>query len=249
MRISDDRKLVIQTMVGRVMIFILAPMVFCFIKIAGYRIRDLDKTRKACRKYFRQHRGPWLICANHLTMIDSLILAYAMMPLYQSVFRFDRIPWNVPEKNNFHRNMASRLLCYALKCIPINRCGRRDEVSATLNRCISLLKHKQSLMIFPEGTRSRTGRVGTRDFPYGVGRLLSGVPECKVLCMYARGDHQQDYGFIPGYREVFTVQTEIIQPATNLKGLKAQRDMAGQIVHQLSRMEKKYFAEHRKRHC
>ncbi|RJP81924.1 MAG: 1-acyl-sn-glycerol-3-phosphate acyltransferase [Desulfobacteraceae bacterium] len=249
MQISDDRKLVIQTMVGRVLIFILAPMAFCFIKIAGYRIRDLEKTRKTCRKYFKQHRGPWLICANHLTMIDSLILAYAMMPLYQAVFRFDRIPWNVPEKDNFHRNAAGRLICYALKCIPVNRGGQREGVSATLKKCITVLEKKQSLMIFPEGTRSRSGRICTRDFPYGVGRLMASVPECNVLCMYARGDHQKSYGFIPGYREVFTIRTGILHPVTNLKGLKAQRDMAGQIIRQLSGMEKAYFAEYRKRHC
>ena len=236
-------------MVGRVLIFILVPMVFCFIKISGYRIRNLAGIRKACEKSFQNHHGPWLICANHLTMIDSLVLAYAMMPLVQCAVRFERIPWNVPEKTNFHRNMVSRLICYALKCIPINRGGQRERVNATLSKCIAVLEKKQNLMIFPEGTRSRSGVICTNDFPYGVGRLFCSVPECKVLCMYARGDHQKSYSFIPRYKEVFTVKTEIMQPFTNLKGLKAQRDIAGQIVRHLAKMEKEYFAEHRKRHC
>jgi 1-acyl-sn-glycerol-3-phosphate acyltransferase len=246
MSVSDDQLLMVQTMVGRVVIFILAPMIFCFFKISGYHIRDLEKTRDECRKYFKGHQGPWLICANHLTMIDSLILAYAMMPIYQYTFRFNLIPWNVPEKKNFQRNIFSSMICYSLKCIPISRGGNRDRVKATLNKCMVLLQKHQNLMIFPEGTRSRTGYICTRDFPYGVGRLLNGVPECKVLCIYARGDHQRYHSTLPRYKEVFSVKTEVIRPVTKMKGLKAQRDISGQIIRHLFKMENNYFAEHRK---
>jgi len=246
MRVSDNQWLLIQTMVGRVLIWILAPMVFCFIKLSGYRIRDLEKTRNACKKYFKEHQGPWLICANHLTMIDSLILAYAMMPLYQYIFRFDRMPWNVPEKKNFHRNFFSRIICYALKCIPVSRRGHRDSVNETLSRCKTILKQNQNLMIFPEGTRSRTGLISTRDFPYGVGRLLCCVPECRVICIYARGDHQKEYSLIPRYKEKFSVNAEMIKPFTDAKGLKAHRDISAQIIQHLSIMENQYFAVHRK---
>ncbi len=246
MRVSDNQWLWIQTMVGRVMIWILAPMVYCFIQLSGYRIRDLEKTRRECRKYFTEHQGPWLICANHLTMIDSLILAYAMMPLYRYVFRFDLMPWNVPEKKNFQRNFFSRIICYALKCIPVSRGGHRNSVNETLNRCKTILKQNQNLMIFPEGTRSRTGLISTRDFPYGVGRLLCCVPECRVLCIYARGDHQKEYSLVPGYKEIFSVKMEMIKPVTDARGLKAHRDISAQIIRHLSKMENQYFAEHRK---
>lgn len=246
MQLSDRQWLTIQTMAGRVLIWILAPMAFCFIQIAGYRIRDLEKIRRECRKYFKDHPGPWLICANHLTMIDSLILAYAMMPLYQYIFRFDLMPWNVPERKNFHQNFFSRVICYALKCIPVSRRGNRDSVNETLNRCTALLKQNQNLMIFPEGTRSRTGLISTRDFPYGVGRLLCSVPECRVLCIYARGDHQKEYSLVPGYKETFFIKTEMIKPVTDARGLKAHREISAQIIQHLSTMENHYFAEHRK---
>ena len=246
MRLHERHYLAIQTMVGRILIFLLAPAIFCLLKIAGYRIRDIEGIRQQCRTHFKTHPGPWLICANHLTMIDSLIITYAMMPLSQVVFRFARVPWNVPERDNFHRNILSCILCYALKCIPVNRRGQRDRVRATLNRCIRVLQNKQNVMIFPEGTRSRSGKICLTDFPYGVGRIFCHVPECHVLCIYIRGDRQQSYSFIPQYREVFTVDLQVARPVTGLKGLRAHRDIAGQIIGQLSGMEDRYFAMHRK---
>lgn len=234
-----------QTMVGQILIFLLAPTIFCLLKAAGYRIRDIDGIRSQCRNHFRRHPGPWLICSNHLTMIDSLIVTYSMLSLSQVVFRFARVPWNVPEKDNFHRNIVSRFLCYALKCIPVNRLGQRDGIRATLNRCIRVLKNKQNVMIFPEGTRSRSGRICMDDFPYGTGRIFCHVPDCKVLCIYIRGDHQRAYSVVPRYREIFTVDVRVVQPVTGLKGLRAHRDVAGQIIGQLAGMEDRYFAMHR----
>jgi len=181
-------------------------------------------------------------------MVDSVIIAYAMMSISQYAFRVDIIPWNIPEKNNFQKNILSSILCFILKCIPINRLGDRGKVRSTLGKCEILLKNKQSLMIFPEGTRSRTGRINTQDFPYGVGRLLCSVPECKVLCIYSRGDGQNTYSTIPKRKEIFTVKSEVIQPISKFKGLKAQRDFSGQIISHLSKMEITYYAEHQKRY-
>ena len=246
MRLDERHYLATQTMVGQILIFFLAPAIVGLLKLAGYRIRDIEGIRRQCRTHFRTYSGPWLICANHLTMIDSLIITYAMMPLAQIVFRFARVPWNVPEKDNFHRNIVSRILCYALKCIPVNRRGQRDSIRATLNRCIRVLKNNQPVMIFPEGTRSRSGRICMDDFPYGVGRIFCHVPDCHVLCIYIRGDHQQSYSFIPQYREMFTLDIQVVRPVTDRKGLRAHRDIAGQIIGQLAGMEDRYFAKHRK---
>ena len=230
-----------QYFVGRLTVFSAAPLIFLAIKAAGYRVKDLGKVRGTVRKLMARHPGPWLICANHLTLIDSVILAYAMMPTYRYMFQYKLLPWNVPEQMNFNRNLLVGLACFLTKCIPIIRGGDREAVKSTLSKCSFLLNKGESLMIFPEGTRSRSGRVNTEDFPYGVGRLFCNVPGCRVMTVYLRGVGQTTYSKFPRYGETFTVRVAEFVPETGLKGLRAQRDCAKQIVTRLSEMEEGYF--------
>jgi len=230
---------------GQLTVFITAPLIRLAIKAAGYRVRDLSKVRKTVAKMMDNHHGPWLICANHLTLIDSVILAYAMMPIHRYMFQYKLLPWNVPEQMNFNSNIFVGLACFLTKCIPIIRGGDRDAVKSTLGKCAFLLNKGENLMIFPEGTRSRSGLVNTRDFPYGVGRLVCNIPDCRVMCIYLRGDGQKKYSNFPRYVETFTMRAEECRPKTELKGLRAQRDCATQIVERLSQMEKDYFKSYR----
>ncbi len=234
-----------QYIVGRLTVFVVAPLILLAIKAAGYRVRDLNKFRKTVSDLLDVHPGPWLICANHLTLIDSVILGYAMMPTYHYMFQYNLLPWNVPERMNFNRNIFVGLACFLTKCIPIIRGGDRDAVKSTLEKCTYLLNKGENLMIFPEGTRSRSGRVNTEDFPYGVGRFFCSIPGCRVMTVYLRGDGQKTYTNFPRYGETFSMTVEECRPKTGLKGLRAQRDCAGQIVEHLSNMEKKYFESHR----
>ena len=62
-----------------------------------------------------------MICANHLTMIDSLILTYGLLSGQDHLRRYDRVPWNLPERANFQSHFILIFLCYLAKCIPISR--------------------------------------------------------------------------------------------------------------------------------
>jgi 1-acyl-sn-glycerol-3-phosphate acyltransferase len=130
----------------------------------------------------KEHPGPWLICANHLTMIDSAILAWAMFPVWKAMFFPGVLPWNLPEKDNFGRSFALHVLCYLLKCVPVRRRGDRRRLQADLQKCLAILGKRESILVFPEGTRSRSGRVDGQNVSYGVGRFLAGIPECRVIC-------------------------------------------------------------------
>ena len=231
-----------QYVMGRLTVFVTAPLILLAIKAAGYRVRELNNVRGAVSKMMDDHPGPWLICANHLTLIDSVILAYAMIPTYRYLFQYKSLPWNVPEQMNFNRNIFVGLACFLTKCIPIIRGGDRGAVKSTLAKCAFLLNKGENLMIFPEGTRSRSGRVNTEDFPYGVGRLFCNIPDCYVMAIYLRGDGQKTYSNFPRHGETFAMTVEECRPKTELKGLRAQRDCSGQIVEHLSKMEKDYFA-------
>ncbi len=230
-----------QYIIGWLFIFISAPLVLLAIKIAGYTVRDLKKNRAAILNLFKKHKGPWIICANHLTMIDSVILAHAMLPLHRYLFHYHLVPWNVPEKMNFQRNPIVAFICYLLKCIPVQRGGDRGTVKSTLDKCSYLLEKKENLMIFPEGTRSRNGHIDTKEFSYGVGRLFINNPDCQVMCIYLRGDGQETYSNFPRRNETFSMKVKMYQPEIRLKGLRAQRDCARQIITCLAQMEKSYF--------
>lgn len=239
---SAKKELHIQYILGRLTIFAAAPLVLLAIRIAGYRVRNMEAIRRRVSRLLDAHPGPWLICANHLTLIDSAVLMYAMLPISRYVIRFDQMPWNVPEHMNFNQRTLFRILCYIMKCIPVERGGDREGVKRLLDKCAWILSGGGNLMIFPEGTRSRTGCVNTKDFPYGTGRLFLKTPGCRVMCIYLRGDGQTTYSNFPRKGETFSMAVEECFPETRLRGLRAQRECARQIVEHLARMEKNHFA-------
>jgi 1-acyl-sn-glycerol-3-phosphate acyltransferase len=241
MEIKSQALFYIQYLLGRFFVLIAAPLLPIAMRLMRYRVRDMAAIRRSVRQVLKKHKGPWIICANHLTMIDSLILAWAMMPSYRYMLNYRLAPWNVPERHNFQRNFLVGWLCYLTKCIPITRRGKRKTVRSTLDKCALVLRKKQNLMIFPEGGRSRTGRIDIENFQYGVGRLVYQNPDCHVMCFYLRGDHQGQYSNFPRFGERFSLQVTVPSPSTALKGLKAHRDCAQQIIVHLAKMEKNYF--------
>jgi len=240
----------IQYLLGRLFIFIAAPAVTLVIRLFGYTINDLADMRRTIGACLKKHDGPWLICANHLTMIDSIIITYVMFPLYRYALQYRLMPWNIPEKVNLYQiHPIVVMLCHLLKCLPVVRGGNRDTMDTSIAKCTYILNLGENLIIFPEGKRSRNGRIDTQDFPYGVGRFAHLVPNCRVLCIYLRGDHQEAYSDFPRFKENFSVAVDDFMPATELRGLKAQREYARQIIETLSEMEKTYFGSRGQRYC
>jgi len=241
--------LLVQYWVGRLFVCVLGPVTYGLIRLMGWRVRDLRDVRRACWHHLKKHQGPWLVCANHLTLIDSAILTYAMLPLHRYLLNFRWLAWNLPERTNFNRNPLLVALCYLTKCIPVQRGGDRDDMKRQLEKCATLLDQKQLLMIFPEGGRSRTGRVAVDTYSYGVGRFVHQFENIKILCLYLRGDGQAAYSDFPKAGEVFTADVSLLEPRrVASSGLKAQRDYAEQIIRRLCQMEENYFAG-RERHC
>ncbi|MBU2228723.1 MAG: 1-acyl-sn-glycerol-3-phosphate acyltransferase [Proteobacteria bacterium] len=238
-----ERFLRLQYCLGRLAAVVTTPLVFLAVRLMGWRIRDVRRIRRDIAGWQRDHRGPWIICANHLTMVDSAVISYGMASLWGHILRFRRVPWNLPERDNFQRNPLLTLMCYLAKCLPVNRGGSREELQQLLAKCCRVLEWKQSLMIFPEGGRSRTGRVNREGFSYGVGRFLSECGRCRVLLVYLRGDGQSEYGAIPRFGERFTMMAEVFDLGEpEGKGLRFQREYARRIVERLAAMEGDYFA-------
>lgn len=233
---------VVQREIGRLLAPIWTPIVVFAMRFGmGYRIQGIGAVRAKYAKVRAASTTPLLICANHLTMIDSFLLAWALTPTWRYCVHFDELPWNVPERQNFASSPWERILAWVMKCIPITRGGARAEVAGVLDRIVGLTANGEVALIFPEGGRSRSGRVEVDDAAWGVGRIVGALPECRVLCVYMRGRKQETWSQTPIRREILDVEIACIEPKSDAKGVRRSRDFARQIVSQLASMERNYF--------
>ena len=111
----------------------------------------------------------------------------------------------------------------------------------TLEKLIYLMQQGEAALVFPEGGRSRTGRVDTEAVTYGIGRIVKAVPGCRVLCVYLRGERQASWSTRPATGERFRVLVESCEPKTDQRGLRGSLDLSGQILARLARLEERYF--------
>lgn len=207
----------------------------------GWRIADAERVRSQYRSLRSQSDGPMLVCANHLTLVDSFLIAWALGDLGYWFRHFDELPWNTPERTNFGKTAVARGLIYLAKCIPITRGGAREDVGDVLERVKHLLVRGETALLFPEAGRSRSGRVEESAAAWGVGRIVGAVPGCRVLCVYMRGREQETWGDFPKKGEVLEVSLTCIEPKSDAKGVRRSRDLAQQIVRQLMNMEAAHF--------
>lgn len=119
-------------------------------------------------------RGPAVIVANHLSLVDTLVLFGLYRPFKwvskSSVFKVPLLGWNM-SLNGY---------------VPITR-GSPDSVRRMLARCRALLEMGCPILFHPEGTRSPDGRL--QPFKDGAFRLArdAGVPVIPVALV---GTHE-----------------------------------------------------------
>ncbi len=213
----------------------------------GYSIPGIRKFRDEFKRMAKDSSRPVLICANHLTLIDSFILIWALGDFFFYVRNPKFFAWNLPEKMNFYRNPFSRLLCYLGKCVPVIRGGGKETSSRTRDTIRLLVEAGESIMIFPEGTRSRRGVIDPAEVAYASGAILEAHPELRVLCVYLRGAHQKTYGNYPRRDERFFLDMAETNPQTSVRGLRAHRELSRQIILTLKEMENGYFEKNARR--
>ncbi len=90
--------------------------------------------------------GPAVLCPNHLAAIDSLIVPSVLDRVVRFVGKIEFLDWR------------TRWLLPALGMIPIDRRGGRRSRSA-LDAARRVLEAGGLFVIYPEGTRSRTGHL------------------------------------------------------------------------------------------
>jgi 1-acyl-sn-glycerol-3-phosphate acyltransferase len=233
----------LQREIGRIFAPLWVPLAVAWLRVLyGYRIERIGEIRREFARIRAEAPGPLVICANHLTMIDSFLVAWALMPTWRYVVDFGQMPWNTPERTNFASNFFNRALAYLAKCIPITRGGRRDEVAGVLDRVVHLTSRGELALLFPEGGRSRVGRIDVGKAAWGVGRVVGALPDCRVLCVYLRGAAQENWSRLPAKGDSMYVDIASIEPKSDARGVRRSLDFSRQILGQLAQMETKYFA-------
>ena len=106
-----------------------------------------------------RHRMPLrpntLLLSNHQSMIDSFLVGLAGYYI-RHLRHPDLIPWHPAAEENFFRNRLFAWFFDQLRCIPV-RPGRRD-LKAVYRSMRALTDG--TLILVPEGTRSRDGSIG-----------------------------------------------------------------------------------------
>jgi hypothetical protein len=230
-----------QRLVCRLAAPLWLPLVIFLMRfVLRWRIRDAAATRAFYAKLLEDRR-PLLVVANHLTMVDSAVIGWGLGSAVGHAVRYRGLPWNVPLQRRVESSWLWLTLAYVMKCVPVPRGGNRQAVVHVLERLAHLLRSGEVVLMFPEGGRSRSGRVDTDATADGVGRLIKEVEGCRVLCVYARGDAQRTWSNLPARGETFTIATRVVEPRTQLRGLRGTRDIATQVVQQLVDMEREHF--------
>jgi len=238
---SERRWLRIQRATSRLLSPLWIPI---FVAIMGcwmrWRIENVAEIRAEYRK-LRAAGGPLLVCANHLTMLDSFLVGWALGGMSFYLRDFSALPWNTPERVHFASTWWKQILAYVLKCVPVTRGADRGEVAKVLEKVRYLMERGEVVLIFPEAGRSRSARVEPDSAAYGVGRLVNALPDCRVACVYLRGEGQDAMSDAPARGEHFYAALSSLEPKSDFKGLRASLDVSRQIVARLIEMEQRYF--------
>jgi 1-acyl-sn-glycerol-3-phosphate acyltransferase len=232
-----------QRFAGRLASFVCIPLATFLMRFAfRWRIRDVARSRAEFARVRGEDSRPLLVAANHLTMADSALIAWGLGSTSYFLRHYASLPWNVPEQSRVESSWLWRVLAYLMKCVPVPRGGQRRTVARVIEGLRELMRRGEVVLMFPEAGRSRSGRIERESLAQGVGRLIQDLGDCRVLCVYMRGDRQRSWSNMPCVGDTFSVATRLVEPRTGLRGVRASRELACQVLDHLVEMEDAYWS-------
>lgn len=112
-----------------------------------------------------------LVVSNHRSLVDSWLIMHVVFSKLRCLRNYRYLPYHPAAVEHFFDSGWKRLVFGRfLKCLPIYRKPRGRQVFKTLDLCVDKLRGG-TMIVFPEGTRTRTGRM-TNDPRVGVGYLV-----------------------------------------------------------------------------
>ncbi|HQB76561.1 MAG TPA: lysophospholipid acyltransferase family protein [bacterium] len=110
-----------------------------------------------------------LFLSNHQSLIDSMLIGYALFSPWDIFRHYRQIPWNAAAWENFFKKPSRRIFCYFLKTIPAYRQSNIQTANRNIKEFKNILENG-NLLLFFEGTRSRNGEIGA--CKYGPAKLV-----------------------------------------------------------------------------
>ncbi|MHB8069428.1 MAG: AMP-binding protein [Desulfobaccales bacterium] len=122
-----------------------------------------------------QGRG-YILCPNHASFLDGFLIAYAVGPLRHHLFSLGY--------SRYFDLPVVRTLSKLIRIIPVD--SARNVVAA-MQVASYILRNRQVLCIFPEGSRSPSGKLG----PFKKGAaILAKELEVKLVPVYIQGSFE-----------------------------------------------------------
>lgn len=134
---------------------------------------------KGSFKHIYDHNPRLIVISNHASHLDAVSIAAAIP------FRYWLDLYIAAAKDYFFTNPLFTFFSkHCLGAIPIDR---KDKKGEAINLCLNLLTHQKRiwLIIFPEGTRSTTGKI--QEFKRGVS-IFSERTHTPILFLYIEGN-------------------------------------------------------------
>ena len=131
--------------------------------------------------------GPTIIAANHRSLLDTVVLRYVLHPSVRArtatVGARDFFAPG-PSDRGVRWLMRSMLCSYIVGTYRVCLIGRGDDMGDGVERITALLANGWHVILFPEGTRSRSGELGR--FRSGVAHLAR-LSSARVLPVWLGG--------------------------------------------------------------
>ena len=247
---EDTKALRLQWLLSRALV---APVSVAVAAIArfyfGYRLdNNINALRAEIWEKLDRHDGPVIWAANHLTLIDSFLVYWAIFPTTR-LFEDRRIPWSTPEYTNYYKlggpvqSAFIRALLYLCRCIPFLR-GGEDSASESwrqkaFDKCAWVLRQGGAVFVYPEAGRSRSGWLEPKRPKDFLGKLALEVPTSKFLVVYLRSDRQISTTACPPRGDRLRVAADLIPGI--LPGETNPRDISQRLFNRLAEMQLEWW--------
>jgi 1-acyl-sn-glycerol-3-phosphate acyltransferase len=117
--------------------------------------------------------GPVIIASNHLSFIDSVVIPLAVPRRVRFLAKAEYFT------GRGLRGRGTALFFHLIDAVPVERTGNRDSMRS-LESALAVLEEGTAFGIYPEGTRSRDGRLYRGRTGVGWLALTSGAPVVPV---------------------------------------------------------------------
>lgn len=164
---------------------ILQPVVWWIMLFLGSYVKIIGKENLPARGV------GYCVTPNHCSVLDI-----------PAVFYTNRWPGSIAKKEAFKIPLINALM-WLIHCVSLDRKNPRSAIKA-IQDGVSNVKNGIPMMIFPEGTRSKTGEIG--EFKAGSFKIAT-RSKCPVVPVVIKNTRQafEDahyFGFVPIYVQI-----------------------------------------------